>query len=541
MAGSNSKLFVISESSIYAHDIESDKFKRLNITFPGNTGKVIPLSLSFSAEGKLLMGTKDHGLYLVEASFNDDNLYHASRLSNDLSVTSSSIYAIQRDSSDQLWMSTDFGLASLNKEGELLYRFNVEDGLQGNDFNFGAHLIRSDGRMLFGGPNGYNQFDPATVEVKSKSVRVTIPYVGLGNGVGLNHIELLTLENIQIDSATYSVSFQLGVSDFTNTLANQYTYKLDGFNNSWVEAGTNNTATYTNLEPGEYTFRARGANAAGIWSENEVSLHIVVLPPWWMTWWAYAAYGLLAILCFWVIMRVYRNHLLKEEALRIAQQMHDAADQAQDDLQENQEYQDELVRAVSQHNLATLELISQCFGEGVSEESSPAKVLGHIKALELLEKSYFFEENSLVADMHAYVDGLINFLLTQTDVDPSTITTINRVTSETLPARIASPLAIIIYELLHNTLAHAFSADSLSNFVEVSLEISRDSSDLPTLALVVSDDGIGIPASPAKENHVGSGLRVVRELAEVLGADCTIISEGGHKTQINLHMSGPLN
>jgi ligand-binding sensor domain-containing protein/two-component sensor histidine kinase len=530
------------ERQLFLLDKSNNVFVEFDISFPETESKPpLLLSMAENSKGDLLLGTKGRGIFMLPRALFEKGTGKIRSVGADRALSSSTVYGMVLDRNSNLWCSTQQGVFKISPEELVEFRLTKLDGLQANDFNFGATFKDSDGNLYFGGINGYSLLDPERSRPVNKKSPLAITEVSLGHDHKLPFNQVSHLRNLRLSNEHRFLSITVNLLDYQNPDANQYTYKLEGFDKSWVEAGTNNTATYTNLEPGEYTFRARGANAAGIWSENEVSLNIIVMPPWWKTLWAYGCYGFLAILSLWAVMRIYRNHLLKEEALRIAQQMHDAADQAHDDLQENQEYQDELVRAVSQHNLATLELISQCFEESGGEDSSPTKVLGHIKALELLEKSYFFEENSLVADMHAYVDGLINLLLTQIDIDPAKITTINRVTRETLPARIASPLAIIIYELLHNSLTHAFPANTVSNFVEVSLDISRDSADLPTLALTVADDGVGVPVLQADGANVRTGLRVVRELSRALDPEYTMMSDNGSKTRITLHIPGPLN
>ncbi|MEP5322378.1 triple tyrosine motif-containing protein, partial [Marinobacter alexandrii] len=312
------------------------------------------------------------------------------------------------------------------------------------------------------------------------------------------------------------------------------THILEGQDPTWVDDGTNNTITYTNLEPGDYVFRAKGANSAGIWSTDNVSIRIQVLPPWWRTWWAYGLYLVSFLITVWIAMRLYRAHLLKEEAVRNAIEMQDAADNAHDQLQDSHEFQDDLVRAVHQHNLATLDLISSYLKPTGRTEVTTSKVLGHIKAMELLENCYYFQNSMLMADIHKYVDSLIPHLLQTTSADPTTITTINLTTSELLPAQAASPAAVILYELLENAFLHAFPGESIANFIEVRGELIHSNESESTLALSVSDDGTknnGFGVSGASE---GTGLAVVSSLARSMGGDVTISQEEGSLVQVSL-------
>ena len=77
---------------------------------------------------------------------------------------------------------------------------------------------------------------------------------------------------------------------------NQYAYKLEGFEENWNYVGNKQEATYTNLDPGEYTFRVIAANNDGYWNQQGTSIKIVVLPPWWNTWWFSISFILVIIL-----------------------------------------------------------------------------------------------------------------------------------------------------------------------------------------------------------------------------------------------------
>jgi len=236
----------------------------------------------------------------------------------------------------------------------------------------------------------------------------------------------------------------------------------------------------------------------------------------------------------WGAMRIYRTHLLKEEAIKSAVEMQDAADRAHDELQESHEFQDDLVRAVHQHNLATLDLISRYLEPTGTAELTKSKILGHIKAMELLEKCYYFQESMLMADVHSYVDSLIDHLLQTAKIDPSTITTINITTSELLPADVASPAAVILYELLENAFLHAFSADSAANFIEVRGEIIQSQHNKQTLLLTVSDDGLGFPSETRGESESYVGLQVVHSLAESMNGNVTIFDTDGSQITVSL-------
>ena len=137
------------------------------------------------------------------------------------------------------------------------------------------------------------------------------------------------------------------------------------------------------------------------------------------------------------------------------------------------------------------------------------------------------------------MDRLINELLHQSTIDPATITTVNRVSHETITANVASPLAIIIYELLQNSLAHAFTPESPANFIEIRMAIQYSADDPDYIELTLSDDGKGDNTGRASEISVDSGIQIVRALASELCASCDISITNGYTTRLKVPLGRP--
>src|SRR5690606_10027379 len=113
-----------------------------------------------------------------------------------------------------------------------------------------------------------------------------------------------TPKEIILDHNHRVVTFEFTLLDFVNPSANLYEYKLEGFDQEWVTTGSGQRiATYTNLDPGEYTFLVRGINSEGVNSNGSASIKIINLPPPWKTWWAYTSYLLLLATGAYIIIR----------------------------------------------------------------------------------------------------------------------------------------------------------------------------------------------------------------------------------------------
>jgi len=121
------------------------------------------------------------------------------------------------------------------------------------------------------------------------------------------------------------ISFDFAAMDFSQPGKNLYQYKLDGFDKDWIQSGTQNSATYTNLDPGTYTFRAKGSNSDGVWNETGTSVELVILPPWYMTWWFRTLLSIAIIALVYVFYRYRLQQALRLQAVRnrIASDLHD--------------------------------------------------------------------------------------------------------------------------------------------------------------------------------------------------------------------------
>lgn len=216
------------------------------------------------------------------------------------------VYGLLADEEGNIWGSTNNGIfCLLNKRkdghGSWMFRhFTKTDGLQDDEFNTGAYTKLSNGDLAFGGVNGVNIFNPATVLQSGFAPNVFITNILIGNEVvqpnDKTSILQQTIEKTSSITLNYLqdiLTLEFSSLDFTAPNQNKYRYQLVGIDKDWVESGTRRTATYLHLPAGNYVFKVQGSNSQGMWSDKITELKIKVLPPWWRTWWAYLVYVLL--------------------------------------------------------------------------------------------------------------------------------------------------------------------------------------------------------------------------------------------------------
>ena len=230
------------------------------------------------------------------------------------------VYSVLADEFTNLWLGTNNGLCRFDTRTHAVRNFTVADGLQSNEFNVGPALRTRDGRMFFGGHKGLNSFRPVdNINRTPPSVVIT----GIKKfGVRVDFDEQLSVMNaIPLSHSDNSIAFEFVALHFKDPVRNQYAAMLEGYDQSWQSLGAQREALYTDLPPGEYTFKVKAANTEGVWSEP-TSLAVIIAPPFWKAWWFLA--GVPMSLAFFVLVaRFNRVRRDREQHRRILANVHD--------------------------------------------------------------------------------------------------------------------------------------------------------------------------------------------------------------------------
>ncbi len=242
----------------------------------------------------LWIGTEGGGLLKFNTS-----TYKLTRFTEANGLPSNSILNVLVDKKNNLWASTYNGLTEFNTTTQKFRNFYASDGLQSNQFNFNAALKLSSGELMFGGINGFNIFypDSINVAVHEPELKVTGLFVNNKTIEGDAHYtdnqSIVGLQKIVVPyyDATIAIDYTTPEYSFPNKI--NYAYYLEGWDHGWNNVGKLKRAYYTRLNEGEYTLRIKATNTAGDWNPHQLILKIVVLPPWYRTWWAYLLYILL--------------------------------------------------------------------------------------------------------------------------------------------------------------------------------------------------------------------------------------------------------
>ena len=265
-------------------------------------------------DGNLWVGTAS-GLDYLDLKTGKFKRYFVSN-----GLPNNTIYSILPDAGGGIWVSTGNGLSHFDAAAGTFHNYGTSDGLQSDEFNGGSSYAAPDGELFFGGINGMNAFYPSHLVRNEHPPQVAITrFLRAGEAVPLESangpvsgVEVRYRENI--------LSAEFTAFDFAAPGMNTFMYKLEGFDSDWHTVHGRRTVTYTNLDPGHYTLRVRGANNDGVWSTQEATLGISVLPPAWRTWWAYLLYAAVSFVAVMLALRIYKRTIKREHDLENEQQ-----------------------------------------------------------------------------------------------------------------------------------------------------------------------------------------------------------------------------
>jgi len=280
-----------------------------------------------SPEKYLWIGTDGGGLDRLD--LHNEKFDHFT-ISNGL--PNNTIYGIVPADNGTIWLSTNNGLACMNISQQTFRNYDVSDGLQSNEFNHQAYCRTKDGYLCFGGVNGFNFFKPANLLTDSISPPVAFTdfrlfnkSVSLRDANSVLHSSINTTQQLILPYNQRMFTFEFAALDFSSPEKNHFRYKMSGFDHDWVDGGNRHEATYTNLDPGTYTFSVLAANSSGVWNNTGASIKIVILTPWFRSWWFYSLIVLVAAGALYALYRYRVKQLLRLQTIRnrIASDLHD--------------------------------------------------------------------------------------------------------------------------------------------------------------------------------------------------------------------------
>jgi signal transduction histidine kinase/CheY-like chemotaxis protein/streptogramin lyase len=270
-------------------------------------------------EGRIWLCTFD-GLNIFNPSRED-----FTRFTTEDGLQNNFTYALLEDQQHDLWVSTNSGLSRFNRKTSAFTNYTDEDGLQEDEFKPHSALKSSTGELFFGGVNGFNKFYPNRITNGRSAAPLLLTGFQLFNKevpVAKDNADTSVLKqdisetrSITLSYEQSTISFDFALLDFLSHGKKNYSYMLKGFDKGWNNIGRKNSAAYTNLPHGNYTFMVKCRNSNQQESvDSVISLNIIIVPPFWLTWWFKAISVLVILSVIYLIYRLRINAIIRQKA-----------------------------------------------------------------------------------------------------------------------------------------------------------------------------------------------------------------------------------
>lgn len=449
------------------------------------------------------------------------------------------IYGILADKRGRLWMSSNNGLFVFDPVTmKVINHYDVNDGLQSNEFNRYQFWKDETGKLYFGGINGWNSFYPEEIETRTYRPPIVLTDLRIFNVSAVYPriappltASLAKTDRIVLQPNQNMITIEFASLDYAAPKKIRYRYFLEGFDNHWIDASpssgeffatknpmeTPRTATYTNLDPGEYIFHVKGTNSDGLWNDTERTLTIVIVPPFWKTTW----FRVLSLAAVFLLLaggiRAIEMRKIKERTRRLEQET--AIERER--LRISKDMHDDIGSRLTQ-----IELLSNLTRRNMNDTGKIEKSLEEISAAADDIVTSFDEivwavnpRYDTVVDVMDYLSQYISSYLGRAAIEshvdlsppPSTV----YVSAET-----RHNIFMVLKESLNNIVKYAGATDVWVRFLCTESQ----------LTMTVRDNGSGFDINA--EKRFSEGLTNMRKRMEDVGGTCVVESAPGKGTTV---------
>ncbi|MDR6944735.1 two-component regulator propeller domain-containing protein [Mucilaginibacter pocheonensis] len=489
-------------------------------------------------------------------------------------LPANSISGTEEDNEGGMWLSTSNGLShvTLTPAGKgfnfRFENFDETDGLQGREFNLSSALKTRAGELMFGGGDGFNIFDPATIKpIANKPQLIFTDFQLFNKSILANeaidgHVVLKkaisATREIVLNHSENVFSIEFAALDFFNPDKVKHQYMLEGFDKGWVNADNRTRkASYTNLDEGDYVFKVRASNIENVWNSDYIFLKIKVLPPFWKSTFAYIIY---VTLFFAILLLIRQRGIQKIKRQFIAEKEKQEAklliEQERQEVKRMQELDQMKIKFftnVSHEFRTPLSLIMAPVDKMLNHtnDAGQKQQLGMVRKnagrlLNLVNQLLDFRKMEVQElKLHARSGDIIKFIsdvsLSFTDIAEEK--GISFAFDTDTEGQIACFDHDKIERMLFNLLSNAFKFTPGGGHVSVLLNIKQEKFDdaRQVLEIKVIDTGIGIPkdkldkvferffqhdvAGSVLNQGSGIGLAITREFVKMHNGEITVESE----------------
>jgi len=467
-------------------------------------------ALHEDSKGRIWIGTVGGGLNCYNENTNDFTSY-----TDQDGLCDNHIGTIMSDLKGRLWIVSRC-LTMFDPETKSFRNFSREDGILCGEFNQESGCVGRDGKMYFGGVEGYVVFNPDNLQDNNYCPPVV--FTGFKVFDESRHLPSDYSSGIYLSYEENYFSFEFAALSYTAPEKNMYRYMLEGYDKDWVNSGTKRYAMYNKVEPGDYVFKVQGSNNDGVWNTKGASIAIHIVPPFWKTsWFRFSMlFAFMFIITYTVWLRI--NYLKR----RTRQQQELSKKLIESQEEERKRIGAGLHDSLGQDLLVIKNLAIMGIEANEKKKSSDeqlqkistlvSQVLAEVREISYNLRPYHLDQLGLTGALRSIISRVSSSskIVFKEDLDDL---------NNLFPPEQEINIFRIVQEAVNNIIKH-------SKATKADIFIKRDKN---YVKFILSDNGIGFDS-----NHKGFGLTGMAERVRILDGTMEIRSEPNSGTRITI-------
>lgn len=456
-------------------------------------------------------------------------------------LSSDVIYLVHYSKRGNLWVGTNNGLDKItfNSYGQIdeIKNYGYNDGFKGVECNSRAVYEDEKNNLWFGTVKGAIQFDPTKDRENVFESKIHITNVKLFfenvNWLAYNS-ELTKWDNlptfVTLPYNKNHLTFEFSSINLTQPKGITFSFILEGFDENWGPSTNKDYVTYSNLPPGNYTFKVKSRNNDGVWNQESASFSFSIEPPFWQTWWFYVV---VAILTFYIVLKI--SSFREKRQMQISKELEERVKERTLVIEKQRDEKEILLKEIHhrvKNNMQVINSLLSIQSNYTKDKKALAlfsEAQNRVRSMALIHEKMYQSKDLSHIDFKDYITALTKDLISTYALN-NTIQLDLKISPIKFGIDTLIPIGLLLNEIISNTLKYAFTKKQIGT---ISIYISEINN--KKYELIIGDDGIGMPLGTLLKEDETLGMELIKVFVSQLDGEITRMDKKGTFFKIIFH------